>query len=173
MSEGDMQVELSEVLQIVTLITLVTGFLFGVLELRRFRRARAEKGALDVLSIAVNPDHVRAAYAILDLPDDVSPALISESPELRTAANTLMVQYEYLGNLVYQRMVPIDTLDLLVGGIVRACWRRLAPYIEAERQERNLANIAEWFQWLAERLDEYGRPDKSLGAHVAYKEWAP
>ena len=168
-----MQIQVAELLQIVTLITLLSGFVFGVMEVRRARRARAEKGALDVLSIAVTPDHIQASYAILDLPEDASPDLILDAPDLRRAANILMVQYEYLGNLVYQRIVPLQTLDLLVGGIIRACWRRLRPYIEGQRQERNLPNIAEWFQWLAERLEEYGRPEKSLGTHVAYKDWEP
>jgi hypothetical protein len=44
------------------------------------------------------------------------PELLGASVDLKQAANTLMVQYEYLGNLVYQRIVPIQTLDLLVGG---------------------------------------------------------
>ena len=168
-----MQIQVAELLQIVTLITLLSGFVFGVMEVRRARRARAEKGALDVLSIAVTPDHIQASYAILDLPEDASPDLILDAPDLRRAANILMVQYEYLGDLVYQRIVPLQTLDLLVGGIIRACWRRLRPYIEGQRQERNLPNIAEWFQWLAERLEEYGRPEKSLGTHVAFKDWEP
>src|SRR3990172_865320 len=168
-----MQIQVAELLQIVTLITLLSGFVFGVMEVRRARRARAEKGALDVLSIAVTPDHIQASYAILDLPEDASPDLILDAPDLRRAANILMVQYEYLVNLVYQRIVPLQTLDLLVGGIIRACWRRLRPYIEGQRQERNLPNIAEWFQWLGERLEGYGRPGKRLGTHVAFKDWEP
>jgi hypothetical protein len=167
------QFEFGEVLQIVTLVTLVAGFLFGAMELRHARRARVEKGALDVLGIAIKPEHIHASYAILELPQDAGPELIAESEELKRAANTLMVLYEYLGNLVYQRIVPLQTLDLLVGGIVRACWRRMRPYIEDQREKRNLPNIAEWFQWLAERLEQYGRPEKSLGAHVAYRDWRP
>jgi hypothetical protein len=161
------------IIQIVTLITLIAGFIFGFIELRRTRRERVEKGALDVLTIAVSPDHIEASYGILDLPEAVSPERILASPKLRAAANTLMVQYEYLGNLVYQRMVPLETLDLLVGGVIRACWRRLTPYIEQQRSERGLENIAEWFQWLAERLKKHGRKDKSLGAYVAFVDWQP
>lgn len=168
-----MQLQFTELVQLVTLVALLSGLVFGILEVRHARRARAEKGALDVLRIAVTPDHIEASYAILDLPENAEPAVILESHDLRRAANTLMVQYEYLGNLVYQRMVPLRTLDLLVGGIIRASWTRLRPYIEREREERNLPNIAEWFQWLAERLDEYGRHEKARGTHVAFKDWVP
>jgi hypothetical protein len=163
----------SELLQIVTLVTLLAGLIFGILEISRARRDRFEKGAVDVLGSAVHPDHIRASYAILDLPEAASPELICESSDHRAAANTLILQYEYPGNLVYQGIVPLHTIDLLVGGVIRACWKRLGQYIEDQRPERDLANIGEQFQWLAERLEEYGRPDKALGAHVAFKGWEP
>jgi hypothetical protein len=166
-------IELSEMLQIVTLAALLTGLAFGYLEVRGARRDRDEKGALNVLSVAVRPDHIAACFAILDLPENAPHETIVASPELRGFANTLMVLYEYLGNLVYQRMVPLDMLDLLVGGIIRATWKRLNVYIEQERVERGLPNIAEWFQWLAEHLEESGRPDKAVGTHVAYRDWEP
>jgi hypothetical protein len=34
-------------------------------------------------------------------------------------------------------------------------------------------SAAEWFQWLAERLEDLDRPEKKVGAHVAYKAWSP
>ncbi|MGA9533053.1 MAG: hypothetical protein WBR18_10085 [Anaerolineales bacterium] len=168
-----MTFDLGNVLQIATLVTVIAGLVFGVLEIRRASKARADKGALDVLGVAVDPDHIEASYAILELPEAAKPELVAQDPDLRRASNTLMVKYEYLGNLVYQRIVPLETLDLLVGGIIRASWKRLRPYIEAQRIEKDLPNMAEWFQWLAERLEEYGRPEKSIGTHVAFKDWEP
>ena len=168
-----MAIQIADLLPVVTFITLLSGLVLGLLEVRHARRARAEKGAREVLSLAITPDHIHASYAILDLSEHAPPDTILSSPDLRRAANTLMVQYEYLGNLVFQGIVPLHTLDLLVGGVIRACWSRLRPYIEHERQERNLPNIAEWFQWLAERLNEFGRPEKALGTHVAFKNWKP
>lgn len=168
-----MTMQVSQLLPVVTFVTLLAGLIFGLLEVRQARRARAEQGALDVLRLAVSPEHIHASYAILDLPDAAPPHMIADSLEMRRAANTLMVQYEYLGNLVYQRIVPLQTLDLLVGGVIRACWGRLRPYIEEQRRERALPNIAEWFQWLAERLEAFGRPEKALGSHVAFQDWKP
>jgi hypothetical protein len=168
-----MTFDLGNILQFATLVTVFAGLVFGLLEIRRSSRARADKGALDVLGVAVNRDHIEASYAILELPENAKPELVARSPELRRAANTLIVQYEYLGNLVYQRIVPLETLDLLVGGIIRASWKRLRPYVEEQRAEKNIANMAEWFQWLAERLEEYGRPEKAVGTHIAYRDWEP
>jgi hypothetical protein len=168
-----MRLDLGILLQVATLVTLVAGLVFGLMEVRRARRLRAEKGARNVLSLAINPAHIEAAHAILELPEGARPELVAESPELKRLANTLMVQYEYLGNLVYQRIVPLTTLDLLVGGIIRASWKRLRPYVEEQRKEKGLPNIAEWFQWLAEQLDKYGRPEKAVGTHIAFKDWKP
>jgi hypothetical protein len=61
------------------------------MEVRRARRVRAVKGARDVLSIAINPDHIEACYGILELPVDARPELVASSPELKRLANTLMV----------------------------------------------------------------------------------
>jgi hypothetical protein len=168
-----MSVDVGVILQVATLIAVVAGLAFGVMEVRRASRERKDKGALDVLSLAINSDHIEASYAILELPPNAPPELVSGSPNVRRAANTLMVQYEYLGNLVFQHIVPLETLDLLVGGIIRASWARLRPYIEEQRTEKSIPNMAEWFQWLAERLELYGRPEKARGTHIAFKDWRP
>ena len=168
-----MSVDVGQILQVATLTAVVAGLIFGAMEVRRASRERRDKGALDVLSLAINPDHIEASYAILELPANAPPELVSESPEMIRAANTLMVQYEYLGNLVFQHIVPLGTLDLLVGGIIRASWARLRPYIEEQRVEKSIPNMAEWFQWLAERLAEYGQPEKTTGTHIAFKDWKP
>jgi len=165
--------DLGLILQVVTLVTVVAGAVFGFMEVRRARQVRSDKGARDVLSLVVSPGHIEAAYGILELPIDARPDLVENSPELRRLANTLMVQYEYLGNLVYQRIVPLHTLDLLCGGIIRASWKRLHPYIQEERRAKDLPNMAEWFQWLAEQLEKYGGPEKAIGTHVAFKDWKP
>ena len=169
-----MTLDLGIILQLATLVTVFAGLVFGIMEVRRARQVRADKGARNVLGIAVNPDHIEAAYGILELPVDARPELVGNSPELKRLANTLMVQYEFLGNLVYQRIVPLHTLDLLMGGIIRASWERLRPYIEEQRNAKGIANMAEWFQWLAEQLDKHGGSEKAaLGAHIAFKDWKP
>ena len=106
-----MALDLGNILQVATLVTIIGGLVFGLMEVRSARRARVNAGARDVLSIAINPGHIEACYGILELPVGAQPELVANSPELKRFANTLMVQYEYLGNLVYQRIVPFDTLS--------------------------------------------------------------
>jgi hypothetical protein len=63
-----MTLDLGIILQVATLVTVIGGLVFGVMEVRRARRVRVDKGARDVLSIAVSPDHSEACYGILELP---------------------------------------------------------------------------------------------------------
>jgi hypothetical protein len=51
-----MALDLEIALQIVTFVTVMAGLLFGIMEVPRVRQARVDKGARDVLSIAVSPD---------------------------------------------------------------------------------------------------------------------
>ncbi len=168
-----MDIQFGTIIQLVTLLSLIAGILFGVIEIRRAAKSRAEKAALDIFDITVQKDVIRAFVLVLDLPLDVSPDHIRDSPDLRQASQLLMNLFEYWGMMVFYRIVPLRTLDLLVGGVVRGCWKRLHKYWDAERDIHNIPALAEWFQWLADRLEEYPQPEKQAGAHIAFSRWKP
>ena len=102
--------------QLVTLTALIAGILFGILELRRAAKLRAEKAALDVFNITVQREVMDALTLVLNLPRDAAPDHVQSSADLRRAAELVMNLYEYWGIMVYYRVVPLRTLDLLVGG---------------------------------------------------------
>jgi hypothetical protein len=33
--------------------------------------------------------------------------------------------------------------------------------------------FGEWFQWLAERMEQYPAPGKAQGAAAAFRDWVP
>jgi hypothetical protein len=168
-----MAIQIGNVIQIMTLVSIIAGIVFGILEIRRASRIRAEKAALDVFDITIQRDIISSLVNILDLPHNASPDEIRKSTELRVSSQLLMNLFEYWGIMVYYRIVPIRTLDLLVGGVVRGSWLRLNPYIESERDVHGIPAIAEWFQWLVDRLEQFPQPEKQLGAHVAFASWKP
>ena len=45
-------------------------------------------------------------------------------------------------------------VDELLGGVCVECWGRLNNYIQDSRIENGRDSLSEWFQWLAERLQE-------------------
>jgi hypothetical protein len=168
-----MLLQFEMILQLVSFIALIAGILFGVLEVRRTAKARAEKAALDVFNITVQHEVMDALTLVLDLPKDADPEHSRSSVDLRRASALLMNLYEYWGIMVYYRVVPLRTLDLLVGGVVRGSWERLHRYLEWERDSTDIPVRAEWFQWLADRLEEHPQPEKKIGAHVAFAGWKP
>ena len=168
-----MTAQLELVIRLATLASILAGGIFGILEIRRARKARAEKAAMDVFSVTVQDVFIDARILVLDLPLDVSPDHIRNSPDLRRATELLMNLYEYWGMMVFYRIVPLRTLDLLVGGVVRGSWTRLHKYVKSERDALSIPALAEWFQWLVERLEQYQRPGKQIGAHIAFSTWKP
>lgn len=166
-------VQFDTVLQLVTLVALIAGILFGLLEIRRAAKLRAEKAALDVFEITIQREVMDAMALILDLPKDAEPEQVRASSELRHASELMMNLYEYWGIMVFYRIVPLRTLDLLVGGVVRGSWERLHRFIESERQRTGVHVRAEWFEWLADRLFQFPQPEKMVGAHVAFAKWKP
>jgi hypothetical protein len=128
---------------------------------------------IDVFSVTLENVFNDARLPFLDLPLDVSPDHIHNSHDLRRDIGRLMLFYAYWGMMVYNRMIPLGTLDLLVGGTVRGCRIRLHTYVETERRAQNIPAYGEWFQWLAERLEQYPQPEKEVGAHMAFFAWRP
>ncbi len=59
------------------------------------------------------------------------------------------------------------------GGSVVLLWRKLATWVEESRQESSQDTVYEWFQWLAERLQEQPEFDMLAGAHVKHRNWTP
>lgn len=161
------------VLQLVTLSALLAGILFGILEVRRASKVRSEKAALDVFDITVTRELMDALTLILELPTDAEPEDVRSSVERRQAAVLLMNLFEYWGVMVFFRVVPLRTLDLLVGGVVRSSWERLRRFVDWERQTTGVNVRGEWFEWLADRLNQYPQPEKQIGAHKAFTHWKP
>lgn len=161
------------IMQLATLAILLAGVIFGILEIRRARKAREEKAAHDVFSVCLREAFTDAQMLVLDLPPDASPDQIHDSPDLRRAAELIVNLYEYYGMMVFCRIIPLRTLDLLVGGPVCCVWLRLRKYVESERDALDIPSYGEWFQWLVERLEPYPRPEKQAGAHIAFSTWQP
>lgn len=136
-------------------------------------RQRKDQVAADVFSVSLLTDHVDALHRIFALPDAAPPDLVLQSEDVLHAAHILENHFEFWGILVFERVIDLHTLDRMNGGVVRACWRKLHPYIQHQRVEQNVPNMAEWFQWLAERLEQYPAPGKKEGAYVSQQNWAP
>lgn len=160
--------------EIVGTLLVISGVFFGLVEIRHYRQQRQETAAMEIMRSFQSRDFNSALRLIMDYEQvclNCREELIPQ--ELQDAALLVSTTMEAVGLMVYQRLVPFRTVQMLMGGTARASWRVLRPYTEWLRDKLCRPSIHEWFQWLAERLDEYPEYRDEEGAYLKYKNWQP
>lgn len=160
-------------LDLVQTIAIVFGIGFGVLELSQFRAERSRQAALELAHSFQTPGLIDGLTVAARIPDGASAdevlehfggddALINETGQI----------FETVGILVFRGELDLRLVDDLLGGATIMFWNKTRPYWQFWRQEMDRPAIAEWLQWLAERLaelDTAGEPP----AYEAYRDWQP
>lgn len=155
-------------------IVVVGGIGFAVIQIRHLRLQRKEFAAFEVLRSVQAPEMRRAYAKVMGLPDGLGgDAIRALGPETVAAVEDVMLTFEVVGLMVFERTIHLRTVDRMMGGLVRLAWRRTSPFAKAYRETTGNGAFGEWFQWLAERLEEFGDPGKLKGAHILYRGWKP
>lgn len=162
-------IDFATIIDFITAIAVVGGIAFGIIEIRHMSRNRRDFAAFDIVRAAQTQEVRQAVSRILSLQEDSDPDMIRSDPELFDAALEVDVVCEMWGSLVYEGVAELHMLDRMIGGWVRGTWVRLRLWVESEREITGNPNIAEWWQWLYERLEEDPDPGKEIGAHIAYR----
>lgn len=169
------KMDISTIANVATAITVITGALFGLFEVRHFRREREERAAFELLHAMLTSEWLRSAVLIDSVPDDVAPLVLEADAKMLDAAHSIGLILEAVGYAVYARIVPLEMVDDMMGGIVRVTWRKMRNYILHDRARSGSQKGWEWFQWLHEQLERNGKGKTSLrvGAFEAYRDWRP
>jgi hypothetical protein len=61
---------------------------------------------------------------------------------------------EHLGILVARQFISMDLVDITLGGYVTTCWEKYKVMFLDIRKNLPDPFLGEYFQWLAERIDE-------------------
>ena len=167
--------DLSTLANVGTALTVLVGVAFGLLEVRRIRRDREERAALEAVHALLTPAYMDSFLLVQTIRDGATVSEIQSDPKTLQAARSVGIVIEGLGFAVFERIVPLRIIDNFASGSVLVSWRKLRPYIEYERQRTGSQKAFEWFQWLAEQLEKYDKGETSLekGAHEVYREWKP
>lgn len=163
-----MMIDLGDISNLVTMVAVVFGVVFGLVQLRQAVQARRDQAAVDIVRTVQTSEVRRAVALVLKLPDDADPDIIRADRELLDAALAVDSACEMWGSMVFEDVVDHRMLDRMVGGWVRGTWRRLRAWVEAERVENRNPNVGEWWEWLYDRLEADPDPGKARGAHVTY-----
>lgn len=163
----------ANIAEIVGVIIVVGGLYFGLLQLRNFRQQRRELAAIELFRFFGNPYFTDAYKTVLSLPDNMSAEDIRDNEvELEEAAMLISATMENIGVMTYQRIVPFTIVNHLMGITAVILWRKLENWVLELRSELDSPATFEWFQWLAERLEEY-TDVKEHPAYVAHRKWVP
>jgi hypothetical protein len=164
--------ELANLAEIFGAVVVVGGLGFAVIQLQHYRQQRRETAAIELLRSFQNPEFSRALRAVLALPKDLCKSDITEcSASEQDAIMVVVLTFESIGVMVFRGIVPLEMVNELLGGVCVESWSRLDRYMQDSRADSDRKTMSEWFQWLAERLDEhhtcYGRPP----AYEQYRDW--
>ena len=154
-------------------LIVIGGLHFAVLQMRQIRQQRRELAAIELFRFFASPKFTEAYKTILHLPDGMSAEDIrTKKANIEDAAMLISTTMENIGVMTFQCIVPFLIVSNLVGTSVIVLWRKLEDWVNGLRDELDSPDAFEWFQWLAQRLEEY-QPDDSKPAYEKFKSWAP
>ena len=79
--------------------------------------------------------------------------------------------FESIGVVVFRDIVLFEMVGELLGGVCVEFWRRPKNYTDDSRVERDRKTMSEWFQWLAERLEEQHARNGRKAAYEQHRHW--
>ena len=164
---------LADMAEILGALVVIGGLIFAVLQMRNIRQQRRELAAIELFRFFGNPEFNRAYECVLKLPDGLTTSEIeTRSPGMEHCAMLISTTMENIGVMTHQRIVPYVVVKNLIGASIVILWRKLEHWVMALREETGSPQAFEWFQWLAERLDELAEDDEQP-AFIAHKSWRP
>jgi hypothetical protein len=136
-------------------LSLIVAVVFGIAQVRAAARDRRENLTLETLRTFESREFAELLYYI------DSHAMPSTRKELRAlpADEQIMFtqfaqQMEALGILVAERIIDLDLVDKTLGSFVSDSWEKYRPLVVHTREHETEPYFSEYFQWLAELIDE-------------------
>jgi hypothetical protein len=165
---------IADLADIIASVGVMLGLVFAGIQLRQFRLSQEREAGLELLHSYQTPLMARGLQLMFALPD----ALCREDVETRLGKElatlwVLMVTWESLGVLVYRGQVELAMVDDFFSGPLLLSWRKLQRYVEEYRAQLQRDTMFEWFQWLAERMQEREALTPPLPAHIGCRNWRP
>lgn len=164
---------LANLAEIIGILIVAGGFMFAAVQVRDYRRQRSDMAAIELARIWHEPNFSRAVRMILDLPSGISAEeLGSRGPEYVDAAMQLALSLETVGLMVYRRVLQLDVVWELMGGMTLSSWERLEGWVNEVRVQQDNEKFSEWIEWLTLQL-RAKQAAANAPAHVQHLDWKP
>ena len=136
-------------------LSLIVAVIFGISQSRSAARDRKERLTLETLRAF----HTREfAELIMHINQHKLPATQKELYALPEPEQAKFIQFgqemESIGLLVAEKYINIDLVDKTLGSFVTSAWQKYKPVFEDIREKNPDPFLGEYFQWLAESIDD-------------------
>jgi hypothetical protein len=166
-------VDLSTIANLVNAVAVTAGVIFAAVQIRHYRQRRRRDAMLELVRSFQSPDFTGALRRINFLPDGADLATIREVLGADGLDYVFLVglTWESLGVLLFRHEVTLDLMDDFFSGAIVISWRKLHVFVEEDRRTLQRETVWEWFQWLAERMNEREKHARPVPAHIAHRAW--
>ncbi len=136
-------------------LSFIVALIFGIAQIKAAERDRKERFTLETLRNFQTREFSELIYFITsrDLP-----STMEEYRKFSDKDQVMFVQFaqqmESLGILVAEGFIDMDLVDKILGSFVNTSWNKLKPVMMDIREKAPDPFLSEYFQWLAERVDE-------------------
>ena len=132
-------------------LVVIGSAAFAFVQLAHFRRQRSDMAAVELARSFQTPEFTHAIRLVLSLPDEASAERVKSDPAYEDAAMLVSLTLESVGIMVHRRVISIDMVWELMGGMVLSTWRKIRPWAEYQREQQGGEKFDEWIQWLCEQ----------------------
>ncbi|SRR5581483_1926038 len=150
-----MTVTIEVIANIALTLSVIVALIFGIAQVRTAERDRRERLTLETLRVFNTREFAEIIHfmQVLDMPKtrEAFTALPDEQQVILIQGSQ---QMESLGMLVYENAIDLDLVDKTIGSFVSLTWEKYKPMFEDMREKIPDPYLGEYFQWLAERVDQ-------------------
>jgi len=136
-------------------LSFIIALIFGIAQVNTANRDRRERLTIETLR---NFQTREFAELILFINSHSMPSNAKEMNALPAKEQVFIIQFgqqmESLGMLVAEKLINIDLVDKTLGSFVTLAWEKYKILFQDMRIKQPDPFLGEYFQWLAERIDE-------------------
>src|SRR4030095_12674500 len=150
-------------------LSFIVALVFGVAQVRVAARDRRERLTLETL----RSFHSREFAELISYVNlKTVPSSLKELQSLPSDEQAKFIQFgqemESLGILVAERLINIDLVDKTLGSFVITAWQKYKTVFKDIRQKQTDPFLGEYFQWLAEYIDDRMRKNPRKPFHETH-----
>ncbi len=153
-------------------LSVVIALIFGIAQVKAAERDRRERLTLETLRAFSTREFAELINFVNNIEVPVTREdFIALPSDQQIKLIHIGQQMESIGMLVYERYIDLDLIDKTLGDFVSNTWNKFKPFFEDSRIKIPDPYLAEYNQWLAERIEERMKNDPREPYYKTVNPW--